>query len=171
MERSWYGIYCTLLYITRHLRNGKREARYCTHTSTVHSFIPFPMENGSKSRKKVITLSKDNSLSVIDLEDLRCKCRLLGHETQVIAIHWRYQDELLAIECTGGLYIWQYKMKHLERFVEVERAEDIIGAFSASVRVCDYDLNFLNASTKSTMHLIPIQSNHESRYQCVPSYI
>lgn len=133
----------------------------------MYAFIPFPCEAGIKSRKKIISLSKDNSLSVIDLEDLYCKCRLLGHTSHVYALHWRSHDELLAVECENGLYIWQYKMKHLERFVDADRAEDIIGEFTSTVRVSDYDLNFRSVSSKSTMQLMPIKSSSECKSRII----
>lgn len=145
-------------------RTGVKEAKYCNHTSLIYTFIPFPMEPNEKCRKKIMSLSRDNSISIIDLEDLCCKCVLRGQTSKIYVIHWRSVDNMLAIECENGVYLWHYRHRQLDKIITDETCDAVLAEFPSNIRVSDYELNILNASSKTTVQLLPVRSTHECNY-------
>lgn len=144
-------------------RTGVKEAKYCNHSSPIYVFVPFPVESGEKTRQKIIAISVNNSLSVIDLEDLCCKCVLRGQTSKIYVIHWRPSDDMIAIECENGVYLWHFKLKQLDRVITDDTCDTVLDEYPARVRVSDYELNILNASSKTTVQLLPIRS-HDCKY-------
>jgi hypothetical protein len=51
--------------------DGRLLSTLVLHTDSVLSFVPVPVEAGMKSKSCVISISKDGSVCVIDLEDFR----------------------------------------------------------------------------------------------------
>lgn len=56
--------------IVWNMETGQQLAAFAEHTADIVAFVPFPTEVGLPPQKRVIVVSEDRSVSVIDLEDL-----------------------------------------------------------------------------------------------------
>ncbi len=52
------------------IENGQQMATFAEHTADIVAFVPFPTEVGLPLQKRVIVVSDDRSVSVINLDDL-----------------------------------------------------------------------------------------------------
>ena len=145
-------------------------------TSPVFTIVPFPNKPGVKARKKIVCVSKDHAVTIIDLEDLIYslfpksslfliafilfgKYRFSSQSNPVAALHFRSSEELLAIECEDGkVNFWQFRTGTLKRTEEGQRAQDILQIFPCSTRMSEYTPFSLNKSTKQTLNVYTVYS-------------
>ncbi|KAJ3078094.1 hypothetical protein HK102_004739, partial [Quaeritorhiza haematococci] len=85
-----------------------------------------------------------------------------GHAHPVRSIHWRANDEIMAVLCAdGALYVWQLKTGHLDRVEYGETADDIISECDCRVTLQEYGQDYRYASVKRTVSVFPIYSSLE----------
>ncbi|KAJ3043809.1 hypothetical protein HDV00_004217 [Rhizophlyctis rosea] len=135
------------------IETGESLALFVNHGQRVRSFVSAPADTTLKYKNALISIAQDNSLAVIDLDDMNCLYRFTGHPSPIKAIHWRTLDEIMVVECLdGSAYVWQLKTGHLDRVAEGAIVEDILAGCD------DSQIGFRNANIKKTLAVYPIYS-------------
>ncbi|KAJ3277498.1 hypothetical protein HK104_003245 [Borealophlyctis nickersoniae] len=138
---------------------------YLLHTQSIDTFIPMSSEIGPKLKSCIVSVAKDHSIAIIDLDDLVCLYRFSGHSHPIRGIHWRTNDEIMVVECINGTaYVWQLKTGHLDRVESGSVVEDIISQCDSGVSVEDYSAGYRNANIKKTLTAYPVYSDPDGEY-------
>ncbi|KAI8590480.1 hypothetical protein BDZ88DRAFT_394563 [Geranomyces variabilis] len=133
--------------------DGKMLASFVNHAAPILSIFAAPSDTGTRFKNAVLAVAADNSVSVIDLEDLSCPCRLSGHPSRIAALHWRTLDEVLIVETVDGeSYVWQLKTGHLDRILDAgSDSEDILDSSDCSVNCLDLAIKYCDANTRRSL--------------------
>ncbi|KAL2911240.1 hypothetical protein HK105_209296 [Polyrhizophydium stewartii] len=109
------------------VETGEELGSFPCHSMAVLSFTPLPAEIGGRFKAAVVSVSADNSVAVIDVDDAVCHYKFAGHASPVEAVYIRPLDDIFVVECASGtLYAWQIKTGHLDRTVTGALADDVL---------------------------------------------
>ncbi|TPX62514.1 hypothetical protein PhCBS80983_g00232 [Powellomyces hirtus] len=138
--------------------DGKLLASLVNHAGDIRGIFSAPLDAGLRFKNTVLATAKDNSVSVIDMEELRCHLRLSGHPAKVIALHWRTLDDLLIVECVdGNAYVWQLKTGHLDRVLPAgPDADDILESCDCAVNCVKFKMGYRDANIKRSLSTYPL---------------
>ncbi|KAI8919270.1 hypothetical protein DFJ77DRAFT_427879 [Powellomyces hirtus] len=138
--------------------DGKLLASLVNHAGDIRGIFSAPLDAGPRFKNTVLATAKDNSVSVIDMEELRCHLRLSGHPAKVIALHWRTLDDLLIVECAdGNAYVWQLKTGHLDRVLPAgPDADDILESCDCAVNCVKFKMGYRDANIKRSLSTYPL---------------
>eukprot|EP00835_Amoeboradix_gromovi_P005549 NODE_532_length_7089_cov_0.272103.p1 type:complete len:962 gc:universal NODE_532_length_7089_cov_0.272103:6302-3417(-) len=100
----------------------------------------------------VISISEDNSLSIIDYKEFKCKFSFSGMLYPIIEIGWRSRESLLLITCRdGSTYCWSLQTSHLDRILN-DHSREVLDHCDAHFKVSwKKDLSTLNLSKLSAV--------------------
>ncbi|KAI9138814.1 hypothetical protein BKA69DRAFT_1127055 [Paraphysoderma sedebokerense] len=134
-------------------KSGELLARFTQHTTEITTFVQPPAEAGFRMKNCVLSISKDNSISVLSLEEMSCLYFFTGHAYPVTQVIWKAaEDYLMIATADGSVHVWQLQTAHLDRIESGRTAIDIL-ATAGDCRVnvssrCDHrNMNFKNMVT------------------------
>eukprot|EP00834_Sanchytrium_tribonematis_P000297 NODE_6_length_70510_cov_1.054395.p2 type:complete len:1007 gc:universal NODE_6_length_70510_cov_1.054395:17356-14336(-) len=109
----------------------------------------------------IIVISEDNSLSIVDYHEFKCKFSFSGMMYPIVEVGWRSRESLLLITCRdGSTYCWSLQTSHLDR-VLYDHSREVLdhcdAHFSVSWRK---DLRSLDMK-KTTA--VPISASSDSK--------
>ncbi|KAI8801576.1 hypothetical protein BJ742DRAFT_684998 [Cladochytrium replicatum] len=143
------------------LVTGELLASLVSHTESVTGFMPVPSDIsfGHKVRHRVMSLAKDHSIALVDIEDLQVIYRFSGHSSAIVGIHWRKMDENFIVSCAdSSIFVWQMRTGHLDRVVSGQLAQDILADADVNLTVREYGLEYHAVNIKRTMTAFPVHS-------------
>ncbi|CAG8508817.1 4509_t:CDS:10 [Paraglomus brasilianum] len=107
--------------------NGKRLAKFATHSQPVTTFIDVPCDVGTRLRGCVVSIARDNSLSIISLEEMSCLYAFEGHTHGIAGLQWRPSRDLLVIFYQDeSAHCWQIHSGTLDKIVCGKAARDMM---------------------------------------------
>lgn len=149
------------------LENGKRLTSFTYHSMPVtHLFEP-PAETCGRTRGCIISIAKDNSLSIISLDEMSCLYNFGGYSHHICKIQWRIPENLLLLYYGDeSTHIWQTNTSELYQIVKGSTAREMIvdKAWQTSTVSPHDSLSYANNKVKA-LSSINLQNNGVSDCQ------
>ncbi|KAI9340413.1 hypothetical protein DFJ73DRAFT_845096 [Zopfochytrium polystomum] len=118
------------------VEEGIQIASFSCHSARIESLQAIPPEAGLKSKFAVLSICRNNSLSIFHVDDFRHIFTFTGHEFPPMSVHWRHGDEIMAVQCADEdrtSYVWMLKTGHLDRIETREMSDDVISGCEGKV--------------------------------------
>ncbi|CAG8628332.1 9010_t:CDS:10 [Cetraspora pellucida] len=149
------------------LENGKRLASFTYHSTPVtHLFEP-PVETCTRNKGCIISVAKDNSLSIISLDEMSCLYNFGGYPYHICRIQWRITEGLLALYYGDeSVHIWQMKTSELYQIVKGSIAREMINDKTwQSSTVSPHDFTAFTSNKVKTLSSVNLQNNGVFNFQ------
>ncbi|RIA87577.1 WD40-repeat-containing domain protein [Glomus cerebriforme] len=127
---------------------GKKLASFRYHSQYVTHFFEPPSDECQRIKKCVISMAKDNSLTIISLEELSCLYVFGGYPYPLNKIQWRISEGFIVLLYKDdSAHIWQIKTLELFQIVKGSAAREMLRDKSWKTSSAKKQMEFITNKT------------------------
>ncbi|KAI9314144.1 hypothetical protein BX666DRAFT_1970762 [Dichotomocladium elegans] len=109
------------------LIDGKYVVSFTVHALPVISFIDPVEQTDSRIKGCVVSVAKDNSVSLISVDSMACLFMIPGHSYPLASIQWRSLEDYIVLGYQDETaFVWQIASASLDRVLRGKQAKDIL---------------------------------------------
>ncbi|KAJ3216157.1 hypothetical protein HDU67_009884 [Dinochytrium kinnereticum] len=97
-------------------------------------FSSFENISHSKPKNWLLSVCRRNSVTLFDLDEVRCLYRFFEHDQTIASVSFKFADDFTIIKDSDGfIFVWQLKTGHLDRVESASFAEEILSGCDLTI--------------------------------------
>ncbi|VDM78001.1 unnamed protein product, partial [Strongylus vulgaris] len=103
--------------------------KFCVHGGPILRFLVPPANTSKQMSKCICSVAADNSVSLLNIRDMKCALLASRHPHPVSLVKWRPLDDFMLVRLDdGSVYVWQMETANMDRVVTGVVAEEVLAA-------------------------------------------
>ncbi|KAI8852659.1 WD40-repeat-containing domain protein [Chytridium lagenaria] len=124
-------------------------------------FSAFENNSHMKSKNWLISVCKRNSVTLFDLDDIRCLYRFFEHDQIISSVSFKFADDFAIIkDLNGYIFVWQLKTGHLDRVESGSFAEEILSGCDLAIPVSKGANDVRSASARQSISAFTLNAHN-----------
>ncbi|KHJ90153.1 WD domain, G-beta repeat protein [Oesophagostomum dentatum] len=115
--------------IVWNISTAARLYKFCVHGGPILRFLVPPANTSKQMSKCICAVAADNSVSLLNIRDMKCALLASRHPHPVSLVKWRPLDDFMLVRLDdGSVYVWQMETANMDRVVTGVVAEEVLAA-------------------------------------------